>query len=147
VCIDRTKNIGIFVYSYNQTTGNISGQVVEKCTEKEKWCLDKLTLNGNLPLDIIEVAYVAKVIENGKKDVLLEICGNRYCKIKKDKSTRFTTRLVSKGGVFSCNTESYKGENIKLLENAGLLEHENCIPFLAKHQDSNNSKSDPELRK
>jgi hypothetical protein len=71
VCIDRSKNIGIFVYSYNQT--------------------DKLTLNGNLPLNIIEVAEVAKVFENGKKDILLEICGNRYCKIKKDKSTRFTT--------------------------------------------------------
>ena len=96
VCIDRSKNIGIFVYSYNQTTGNISGEVVEEWTEKEKWCLDKLTLNGNLPLDIIEVAEVAKVFENKKKDILLEIFGNRYFKINKDKSTRFTTRLVRK---------------------------------------------------
>ena len=147
VCIDRTKNIGIIVYSYNQTTGNISGQVVEEWTEKEKWCLDKLTLNGNLPLDIIEVAEVAKVFENKKKDILLEIFGNRYIKINKDKSTRFTTRLVSKRGVFSFNPESYKGENIKLLENAGLLEHDNCIPFLAKTQASGGSKADAELRK
>ena len=43
--------------------------------------------------------------------------------------------------------ESYKGENIKLLENAGLLEHDNCIPFLAKTQASRGSKADAELRK
>ena len=43
--------------------------------------------------------------------------------------------------------ESYKGENIKLLENAGLLEHENCIPFLSKSRHSNKSKADAELRK
>ena len=147
VCIDRTKNIGIIVYSYNQTTGNISGQVIEEWAEREKWCLDKLTLNGNLPLDIIEVAEVARVFENSKKDILLDIFGNRYHKINKDKSTRFTTRLVSKHGIFSSNPESYQGENIKLLENAGLLEHENCIPFLSKSRHSNKSKADAELRK
>ena len=108
--------------------------MVEEWKEKEKWCLDKLTLSGNLPLDIIEVAELAKVFENKKKDLLLEMFGNRYFKISKDKSTRFAKRLVSKRGVFSCNIESYKGENIKMLENAGLLEHDNCIPFLAKTQ-------------
>ena len=147
VCIDRTKNIGIIVYSYNQITGKISGQMILEWTEKEKWCLDKLTLNGNLPLDIIEVAEVARVFENGKKDILLEIFGNRYHKINKDKSTRFTTRLVSKHGIFSSNPESYQGENIKLLENAGLLEHENCIPFLSKSKHTGTSKADAELRK
>ena len=121
--------------------------MVEEWTEKEKWCLDKLTLNGNLPLDIIEVAEVARVFENDKKDILLDIFGNRYHKINKDKSTRFTTRLVSKHGIFSSNPESYQGENIKLLENAGLLEHENCIPFLSKSRHSNKSKADAELRK
>jgi len=35
--------------------------------------LDNLTLDGNLPLDIIEVVEVAKVFENKKKDVVLEI--------------------------------------------------------------------------
>ena len=120
--------------------------MVEK-TEKEKCCLDKLTLNGNLPLDIIEVAEVSKEFENSKKDILLEIHGQRYYKINKDKSTRFTTRLVSKNGIFCFTKESYKGENIKLLENAGLLDHDNCIPFLAKIQNSKRSKADAELRK
>ena len=136
VCIDRSKDIGIIVYSYNQTTRNISGQVVENWNKKQKWCLDKLTLNGNLPLDIIEVAEVSKVFENRKKDCVLEICGNRYCKINKDKSTIFTTWMVSNKGIYSCNNESIKGENIKLLEKAGLLEHENCIPYLAKSKGS-----------
>ena len=147
VCVDRSKDVGICVYSYNQETGNISGHVVDNWNEKEKWCLDKLTLNGNLPVDIIEVTEVAKVVENGKKDIVVEVCGNRYCKINKDNSTRFTTRLVSKGGVFSDNRESFKGENIKLLENAGFLEHENCIPYLAKSKGGKCNKSDAELRK
>ena len=121
--------------------------MIEEWAEREKWCLDKLTLNGNLPLDIIEVAEVAKVFENKKKDILLEIYQNRYYKINKDKSTRFTTRLVSKHGIFSSNPESYQGENIKLLENAGLLEHDTCIPFLAKTQATGGSKAYAELRK
>ena len=80
VCVDRSKDIGIIVHSYNETTRNISGQLVEKWLKdkKEKWCLDKLTLNGNLPLDIIEVVEVAKVFENNKKDIVLKIDGNRY---------------------------------------------------------------------
>lgn len=150
VCIDRSKDIGICVYSYNQETGNIGGHVVENWHEKEKWCLDKLTLNGNLPLDIIEVKEVkevAEVYENDKKDVVLEVFGNRYYKINKDKSTIFTTRLVSKGGIFSYSTESFKGENTKLLENAGFLEHENCIPYLSKSKGGLSNKADAELIK
>ena len=147
VCIDRSKDIGIIVYTYNQITGNISGNVVEKWNEKEKWCLDKLTLNGNLPLDIIEVTEVTKVFVENSKDCVLDIAGNRYCKINKDRSTIFTTRLVSNKGIFSYNTETYKGENIKLLEKAGFLEHENCIPYLGKQNANIASKADAELRK
>merc|ERR1712208_116543 len=145
VCIDRSKDIGIIVHSYNETTRNISGQVIEKWLKKkkEKWCLDKLTLNGNLPLDIIEVVEVAKVFENMKKDIVLEIDGNRYWKVNKDKSTRFTTRLVSKGGIYSCQTGK---ENDKLLEKAGFAEHGNCIPFLARSKDSHTSKANAELK-
>ena len=147
VCVDRSKDIAIIVYSYNETTGNISGQVVEKWLkdEKEKWCFDKLTLNGNLPLDIIEVVEieVAKVFEKKKQDIVLEISGNRYFKINKDKSTRFTTRLVSRGGIYSCYTGK---ENDKLLEKAGFVEHDNCIPFLARSKGSKASRADAELR-
>ena len=148
VCVDRSKDIAMIVHSYNETTGNIGGQLVEKWLKenKEKWCLDKLTLNGNLPLDIIEVVEIDKVFENGKKDVLLKISGNRYCKVNKDKSTRFTTRLVTNKGIHSYNKELYKGENIDLLQKAGLLEHTNCIPHLAKRQASNNSKADADFR-
>ena len=71
--IDRSKDIAIIVHSYNEKTGNISGQPVENFLKdnKENWCLDKLNLNGNLPLDIIEVVEVTKVFENKKKDVVL----------------------------------------------------------------------------
>ena len=82
----------------------------------------------------------------GKKDVLLEILGNRYCKVNEDKSTRFKTRLVSKKAIHSCNEELYKGENIDLLQKAGLLEHTNCIPLLAKRQSSNTSKADADFK-
>ena len=145
VCIDRSKDIAIIVYSYNETTGNISGQLVEKWLkdEKEKWCFDKLTLNGNLPLDVIEVVEVAKVFEKKKKDIVLEISGNRYLKINKDKSTRFTTRLVSQKGIYSCYTGK---ENDKLLEKAGFVEHANCIPFLARSKGTKASGADAELK-
>jgi hypothetical protein len=146
VCVDRSNNIGIIVYSYNEETCNISGQFIKSWNEREKWCLDKLTFNGNLPLDILEVSEVSKIFENGKKDIVLEINGNRYCKINKDKSTRCTTRLVSNGGVYSANGGTLE-ENDGLLEKAGMLEHENCIPYLAKAKDSLTSKADVELRK
>merc|ERR1711891_131419 len=84
--------------------------------------------------------------ENEKKDIVLEIFGNRYCKVNKDKSTRFTTRLVSNKATNSYNTETYQNENVDLLQKAGFLEHGNCIPFLAKHQASNRSKIDAELQ-
>merc|ERR1711936_1032416 len=132
VVVDRSKDIGVIVHSYNETTRNISGQIVENWLKKkkEKWCLEKLTLNGNLPLDVIEVMEVEQDAEdeNEEKDVILEIVKNRYCKVNKDKSTRFTTRLVSKGGVYSCHPGK---ENDKLLEKAGFVEHGNCIPLLS----------------
>ena len=146
VCVDRSKDIGIIVYSYNEETRNISGQIINSWNEREKWCLDKLTFNGNLPLDIIEVVEVSKIFENEEKDLVLEITGNRYYKINQDKSTRFTTQLVSKGGVYSSNGGTLEGNN-ELLEKAGMLEHENCIPYLAKTKDSHTSKAEAEFKK
>merc|ERR1712030_308154 len=146
LCIDRSKDIGIIVHSYNETTGNISGQVIENWLKnnKEKWCLEKLTLNGNLPLDLIEVREVEQDAEDERDDILLEIDGTRYYKINKNKSTRFTTRLVSNGGVYSCHTGK---DNDKLLEKARFLEHDNCIPFIARSKGINASKANAELRK
>ena len=96
VVVDRSNDSAIIVYSYNETTGNISGQIVENWMKnnKEKWCFDKLTLNGNLPLDLIEVREVEQDAEDEKDDILREIDGTRYYKLNKNKSTRFTTRLV-----------------------------------------------------
>ena len=81
VCVDRSKDIGIIFYSYNEETRNVSDQIINSWNEREKWCLDKLTFNGNLPLDIIEVLEVSKIFENEEKDLVLEITGNRYYKI------------------------------------------------------------------
>ena len=44
VVIDRTRDVGLIVYTYNETTKNISGQFVEHWSEKERWCLGNLTL-------------------------------------------------------------------------------------------------------
>ena len=55
VVIDRTRNVGLIVYTYKELTKNISGQFVENWSEKEKWCLGNLTLGSKLPLDIVEV--------------------------------------------------------------------------------------------
>jgi hypothetical protein len=56
--VDRSHDVGIIVYSYNEESCIISGQLINSWNEREQWCLDKLTFNGNLPLDIIEVAEV-----------------------------------------------------------------------------------------
>ena len=146
VCIDRSEDVGVIVYSYNEITKNISGQLLERWSEREKWCLDKLTLNGNLPLDIIEAIEVSKILYEKKKDAVLEISGNRYYKINKDSSSTFPTRLVSKGGVYSYNNDSLEN-NAQLLQKAGFVEHENCVPYLAKSQGTKTSKADAELRK
>ena len=151
VCVDRSKDIGVIVNSYNELTQNISGQVIENWSQREKWCLENLTLNGNLPLDVIEVVEISKICigdekKKKKKDILLDICGNRYIKIKKDNSTLFTTRLVSKGGVYSCHRKAKKINN-DLIEKAGFIKHENCIPYLAPSKGSNTHKTDAELRK
>ena len=85
-------------------------------------------------------------MEKRKKDVLLEISGNRYNKITNKSSITFPTRLVSKGGVYSCNKGSIE-ENDNLLRKAGFIKHENCVPNLAKSQATKTSKADAELRK
>ena len=134
VCIDRTEDIGLVVYSYNEITGNISGETYEKWSEREKWCLDMLTLNGNLPHDIIDINVTSYVLSSKdgkkKKDCALEIVGSRFYKIHPDSSMKFTTRLVSNKGVYSY-MESTK-VTAGLLETAGLVEHENCRYLCSK---------------
>ena len=150
VCVDRSKDIGLIVYSYNEITQNISGESYEKWSEREKWCLDKLTLNGNLPLDIIDINVTTDTYSSkrGKvrKDSLIEIAGSRYFKIHPDSSTTFQTRLVSNKGVY-CHNKDSSYNNCRLLENAGFVVHENCIPYLASIMASAKSKANAELRK
>ena len=74
------------------------------------------------------------------------MAGTRYYEIDKDSSSTFPTRLVSKGGVYSYNNDTLEN-NALLLQKAGFLEHENCIPYLAKTDGTKASKADAELRK
>ena len=146
VCIDRYQNIGLVVYSYNELTENISGFYHENWSEKEKWCLENLTLNGNLPLDVIDIATISKTIQSGvngskrKLNEIIEITGSRYFKVNPNQSYRFTTRLVSKNGCYSFNVGTIE-LNSSLLNKAGFEEHVNCSPFLAKSKASGSHKT------
>ena len=60
--IDRTRDVGLIVYAYNEITRNISGQFVEHWSDKEQWYLSNLTLSVKLPVDIIEVCDRSKAI-------------------------------------------------------------------------------------
>ena len=60
VVVDRTQNVALIVYSYNELTQNISGQYISKWSEKGMWSLANLTLNGNLPIDLIEILHISK---------------------------------------------------------------------------------------
>ena len=146
--IDRTSDVGLIVYTYTEMTSNISGQFVEHWSDKEKWCLSNLTLSAKLPVDIIEVCDRSKAISNTgttkPKDVYVDISGARYFKNRKDGGSDFTTRLVSKGGIYSWY-EGGKEDNAFLLEKAGFVAHENCIPYVAHVKGSKTCKVDMKL--
>ena len=126
VVVDRTQDTALIVYSYNELTQNLSGQYISKWSEREMWSLANLTLNGNLPIDLIEVLRVSKT---GKGYERLQLSGARYCKLMSDGTNNFTTRLVSHNGVFTSfnGTES---SNADLVKKAGLHPHVNCSPYL-----------------
>ena len=116
--------------------------------ERERWCLANLTLGSKLPIDLIEVCDRVKTASGTKtkmkKDVLLDITVSRYFKSHTDGSVDFQTRLVSRKGVY-CWSKGSKQDNMQLLENAGLLPHDHCIPYLAHVQANKNSKVDVAL--
>ena len=106
VCVDNDRNSAILVYSFIEVTGKISGQFIEKWDERWKWRLLKLTLNGNLPIDIIEISTLNNIVTQDSKKKrksvkVLEVSGTQYSKLTADKTSNFTTRLVSKKGCFS----------------------------------------------
>ena len=148
VCVDQNTDTAVIVYSYNNITGKISGQLIETWSEKWEWAISKLTLNGNLPVDVIDIQSLPLSIvdELAKTDRLLEITGSRYFKINPDQSTTFSTRLVSRKGCYSYHSGT-KEENIVLLQKAGLKEHKNCIPHLANTTANKNSKVDTKLHR
>ena len=156
VVIDRTADIGLLVYSMNEHTKKLSGHVFNNWTKDEMWILLNLTLNGVLPLDVIDVVTTTKTMltrtmkKSGNKlmhcDKILEISGSRYFKIHTDHSTHFTTRLVSKGGRFSYNSAT-KAENSAILQAAGFEEQPNCVLHLSSTSANVNSKVKGELYK
>ena len=62
VVIDRTRDVGLIVYTYNEMTKDINGQFVDHWSEKERWCLGNLTLCSKFPLDVIEVCHQSEAI-------------------------------------------------------------------------------------
>ena len=148
VIIDRTRDVGLIVYTYNEMTKNLSGQFGEHWSEKKRWCLGNLTLGSKLPLDVIEVCDRGKAISKTgtteSKDVYVDLSGTRFFKNRTDGNAHFTTRLVSKGGVYSWY-EGSKEDNAFLLEKAEFVPHERCTPYLAHVKANPNSKDDVEL--
>ena len=126
VVVDRTQDTALIVYSFNELTQNISGQYISKWSEREMWSLANLTLNGNLPIDLIEVLRVSKT---GKGNERLPLSGARYFKLMSAGTNNFTTRLVSRNDLFT----SFNGterSNADLVKKAGLQAHVNFSPHL-----------------
>ena len=128
ICVHKTADVALLVYSYNQHTKKISGQIFNNWGKVKHWCINKLTFN--LPIDVIEVEETEVLTMKNKKlrkDGQLEIRGVRY-----EGDDGNTTRIVSRNGLFSYNHAS-KEQNVELLKKAGFVEHKNCIAFLATH--------------
>ena len=70
----------------------------------------------------------------------------RYFKYKVDGSSKFSTRLVAKNGVYGRREGSSEG-NAFLLVKAGLVEHKNCIPYLPKQAANRRSKPNSVLHR
>ena len=147
VCIDRQENMGLLIYSYNEITGKLSGQLINQYEEKWKWVLEKLTLNGNMPVDVIDINVLSHTLNSEKKkDQVVEITGSRYFKVNPDKSNDFKTRLVSHKGCFSW-TPGTEERQTQLLVGAGFVDHINCHPHLARKAANRNSKAPADLDK
>ena len=75
IVIDRTRDVALLVYSYNDVMKDRSGQFVEKWSKKEQWCLANLTLAAKLPIDVIELCDRIKTVsvskENKTKDTIV----------------------------------------------------------------------------
>ena len=69
------------------------------------------------------------------KDVYVDICGTRYFKSRKDGNADFTTRLVSKGGVYSW----YEGSKV---DNALLLDTQTLYALSCTCEANTNCKVD-----
>ena len=74
----------------------------------------------------------------------VDISDTRFFKNRTDGNADFTTRLVSKGGVYSWY-EGSKEDNAFLLEKAGFVPQERCTPYLAHVKANPNCKVDMEL--
>ena len=127
VVVDRTHDEALIVYSYNELTQNISGQCISKWSEREMWSLANLTLNGNLPIDLIEILLISKT---GKGNDRFQLSGARYSKVLPDGKNNFTTRFVSHNGVFT-SFNGTENSNEDLVKKARLQPHVNCSPYLA----------------
>ena len=124
--VDRTQDTALIVYSYNELTQNISGQYISKWSEREMWLLANLTLNGNLPIDLIEVLRVSKT---GKGNERLQLSVARYFKLMSAGTNNFTTRLVCHNDLFT-SFNGMERSNADLVKKAGLQAHVNCSPHL-----------------
>ena len=131
----QIKNVNIRIqnsYSNIRTEYEYSNirtfvDILSKWSEREMWSLANLTLNGTLPIHLIEVLRVSKT---GKGNERLQLSGVRYFKLMSDGTNNFTTQLVSHNGMFTSfnGTES---SNADLVKKAGLQAHVNCSPYLA----------------
>jgi len=144
VVVDKIaeKECGIIVHSVNEVTGKVSGKIIDNWREREKWCLANLTLSQQLPIDIIKIEPPGKdTDEKAKYRVTMD------SNIKESRNGEiFKTRLVNRGPFsHSCSAKQEWACQF-LLEKAGLLPHDNCIPLLSHKAANKKSKSNMVLK-
>lgn len=139
VVVDKIseKGRGIIVYSVNEVTGKVSGKLFKYWSEREKWCLANLTLSQKLPIDIIEIHPPGKHTDEKEK---YRVTKNTYAK-ENSRGIPFKTRLVCKGP-YTASWQAKKDMCCELLlKDAGMISHENCLPYLSPNKAGRHSKS------
>ena len=141
VIVDHLFDRAVVVFTTNEITKKVSGCYVEEWNDQRGIALGHLTLNGTLPIDVIEVVPDKEYVGdrgNVDKNSKVRLVGKRLFKYTNEGDAEFYTQLISRRIV---GRTAQKRQVAVSIEASGLLPHANCIPHVeCKHSGKKESR-------